>query len=63
VVLPLLRREVVLPAWISEEQFMAGYDAVRAVSGPLFTFAAYLGAPGRGLLSGWALWRELPCGC
>lgn len=44
VVLPLLHREVVLPAWISEAQFMAGYGAAQAVPGPLFTFAAYLGA-------------------
>src|SRR4029077_14494879 len=26
------------------EQFMAGYGAAQAVPGPLFTFAAYLGA-------------------
>jgi chromate transporter len=44
VVLPLLHREVVFPAWISEAQFMAGYGAAQAVPGPLFTFAAYLGA-------------------
>ena len=44
VVLPLLHREVVLPSWISEAQFMAGYGAAQAVPGPLFTFAAYLGA-------------------
>jgi chromate transporter len=44
VVLPLLHREVVLSAWISEAQFMAGYGAAQAVPGPLFTFAAYLGA-------------------
>jgi len=44
VVLPLLHREVVLPSWITEAQFMAGYGAAQAVPGPLFTFAAYLGA-------------------
>ena len=44
VVLPLLHREVVLPSWVSEAQFMAGYGAAQAVPGPLFTFAAYLGA-------------------
>jgi chromate transporter len=44
VVLPLLHREVVLPGWLNEAQFMAGYGAAQAVPGPLFTFAAYLGA-------------------
>jgi chromate transporter len=44
VVLPLLHREVVLPGWIGEAQFLAGYGAAQAVPGPLFTFAAYLGA-------------------
>lgn len=44
VVLPLLHREVVPPGWISDVQFMAGYGAAQAVPGPLFTFAAYLGA-------------------
>jgi chromate transporter len=44
VVLPILHREVVLPNWIGEAQFMAGYGAAQAVPGPLFTFAAYLGA-------------------
>jgi chromate transporter len=44
VVLPLLHREVVLPGWIGESQFLSGYGAAQAVPGPLFTFAAYLGA-------------------
>ncbi len=44
VVLPLLHGEVVLPGWVSESRFMAGYAAAQAVPGPLFTFAAYLGA-------------------
>ncbi|WNQ11206.1 chromate efflux transporter [Paenibacillus aurantius] len=44
VVLPLLEREVVPPGWVSREDFMAGYGAAQAVPGPLFTFAAYLGA-------------------
>jgi chromate transporter len=44
VVLPLLHREVVLPGWVTESQFMAGYAAAQAVPGPLFTFSAYLGA-------------------
>jgi chromate transporter len=44
VVLPLLRSEVVPPHWISQDQFLAGYGLAQAVPGPLFTFAAYLGA-------------------
>jgi chromate transporter len=44
VVLPLLQTEVVGPGWVSNEQFLAGYGAAQAVPGPLFTFAAYLGA-------------------
>lgn len=44
VVLPLLRTAVVDPSWISDEAFLAGYGAAQAVPGPLFTFAAYLGA-------------------
>ena len=44
VVLPLLQAEVVGPGWVTNEQFVAGYGAAQAVPGPLFTFAAYLGA-------------------
>ena len=44
VVLPLLQAEVVPPGWVTGEQFVAGYGAAQAVPGPLFTFAAYLGA-------------------
>ncbi|MCB1425300.1 MAG: chromate transporter, partial [Notoacmeibacter sp.] len=44
VVLPLLEAEVVAPGWVSESTFLAGYGAAQAVPGPLFTFAAYLGA-------------------
>lgn len=43
VVLPLLRAEVVPAGWIDHGAFVAGYGAVQAVPGPLFTFAAYLG--------------------
>jgi chromate transporter len=32
------------PRWVSESAFLAGYGAVQAVPGPLFSFAAYLGA-------------------
>ena len=44
VVLPLLHEAVVTPGWVSEEAFLAGYGATQAMPGPLFTFAAYLGA-------------------
>jgi chromate transporter len=44
VVLPLLREEVVQPGWVSADAFLAGYGAAQAVPGPLFIFAAYLGA-------------------
>jgi chromate transporter len=32
------------PGWVSEQAFLAGYGAAQALPGPLFTFAAYLGA-------------------
>ncbi|KFL29460.1 chromate transporter [Devosia riboflavina] len=44
VVLPLLETEVVRTGWVSSDAFLAGYGAAQAVPGPLFTFAAYLGA-------------------
>jgi chromate transporter len=44
VVLPLLREATVAPGWVSDDVFLAGYGAAQAVPGPLFTFAAYLGA-------------------
>lgn len=44
VVLPLLQQEVVATGWVSPETFLSGYGLAQAVPGPLFTFAAYLGA-------------------
>ena len=44
VVLPLLSKAFVTPGCVSEDAFLAGYGAAQAVPGPLFTFAAYLGA-------------------
>lgn len=44
VLLPLLQAEVVPKGWVSDATFLAGYGAVQAVPGPLFTFAAFLGA-------------------
>ncbi|WP_188206342.1 chromate transporter [Alkalibacillus aidingensis] len=49
VVLPLLEREFVPTGWLSEEEFLSGYGAAQAVPGPLFTFAAYIGA----VINGW----------
>lgn len=53
VVLPLLQTTVVPAGVVTNEQFLAGYGAAQAVPGPLFTFAAYLGAVMQGPLSGW----------
>lgn len=49
VVLPLLEREFVPTGWLSKENFLAGYGLAQAVPGPLFTFAAYIGA----VINGW----------
>ncbi|QQR41168.1 chromate efflux transporter [Devosia rhizoryzae] len=49
VMLPLLEAETVLRGWVSPDAFLAGYGATQAVPGPLFTFAAYLGAVSNGL--------------
>jgi chromate transporter len=54
VVLPLLQAEVVPVGWVTAEEFIAGYGAAQAVPGPLFTFAAYLGAVMRQPPNGWA---------
>lgn len=58
VVLPLLEAEIVQSGWVTPDDFLAGYSAAQAVPGPLFTFAAYLGAiatPAPDALSGAAL--------
>lgn len=47
--LPLLEREMVPAGLVSQADFLAGYGAAQAVPGPLFTFAAYLGAMAKGL--------------
>jgi len=52
VVLPLLQAEVVETGFVGREEFLAGYGAAQAVPGPLFTFAAYLGAVHNGEPSG-----------
>lgn len=44
VVLPLLQAETVASGWIPSETFLAGYGVAQALPGPLFAFAAFLGA-------------------
>lgn len=53
VVLPLLQSVVHTENWMSNDTFLAGYGAAQAVPGPLFTFAAYLGAARSVAPSGW----------
>ena len=52
VVLPLLQAETVPTGWVERDIFLAGYGAAQALPGPLFTFAAYLGAAKEGAPSG-----------
>jgi chromate transporter len=58
VVLPLLQAEVVPRGWVDNSTFLAGYGIAQALPGPLFSFAAYLGAAKGGYPSGWlaGLW-------
>jgi chromate transporter len=51
-VLPLLQNEIVNRGWIGQEQFLAGYGAVQALPGPLFSFAGFVGAETGGWRSG-----------
>lgn len=44
VVLPLLRDALVPGGWVSDDTFLTGYGFAQAMPGPLFAFAAYLGA-------------------
>lgn len=53
VVFPLLHAAVIPSGAVSSADFLAGYGAVQAVPGPLFAFAAYLGAVAQGPLHGW----------
>ena len=54
VVLPLLQASVVPTGWVTNDAFLAGYGAAQAVPGPLFTFAAFLGASLQTTPTGWA---------
>jgi chromate transporter len=53
VVLPLLEQAVVPNGWVPADVFIAGYGAAQAVPGPLFTFAAFLGAASTVPPNGW----------
>lgn len=53
VVLPLLQASVVPTGWVGNDAFLAGYGATQAVPGPLFTFAAFLGASMQSAPTGW----------
>lgn len=53
VVLPLLQTSVVPTGWVDNDAFLAGYGAAQAVPGPLFTFAAFLGASMQTGPAGW----------
>ena len=54
VVLPLLQAEVVPTGWVDHQAFLTGYGAAQAMPGPLFTFAAFLGASLHGQPSGFS---------
>lgn len=49
VVLPLLEEQFVTTGWLTQSEFITGYSLAQAVPGPLFTFAAYLGAVDGGI--------------
>lgn len=53
VVLPLLQAAVVPPGWVDNDAFLAGYGTAQAMPGPLFAFAAFLGASTQAAPSGW----------
>ncbi|CAI3787532.1 putative chromate transport protein [Pseudomonas sp. MM227] len=53
VVLPLLQTATVPNGLVDKDTFLAGYGLVQAVPGPLFTFAAFLGASMNVHPSGW----------
>lgn len=53
VVLPLLQTATVPSGWVANDTFLAGYGVAQAVPGPLFTFAAFLGASMSVQPSGW----------
>jgi chromate transporter len=54
VVLPLLQSEIVGRGWLDQDTFLAGYGAVQALPGPLFSFAGFVGAAQGIAPGGWA---------
>ncbi|MCA8927839.1 MAG: chromate efflux transporter [Alphaproteobacteria bacterium] len=52
VVLPFLESATVGQGGLPTETFLAGYGIAQAIPGPLFTFAAYLGAASHGIAGG-----------
>jgi chromate transporter len=48
VVLPMLQ-DVVVPAWMTNDQYLQGLGLAQSVPGPLFNFSAYLGAVYQGV--------------
>lgn len=55
VVLPLLQSEIVSTGLLNNDTFLAGYSLAQAVPGPLFTFAAFLGASIEGSFANWII--------
>ncbi|WP_394761781.1 chromate efflux transporter [Phenylobacterium sp.] len=53
VVLPVLQQEIVRAGWLDQESFLAGYGAVQALPGPLFSFAGFVGAAQEVAPGGW----------
>ena len=53
VVLPLLQAATVPNSWVNNDAFLAGYGVAQAMPGPLFTFAAFLGASMNQAPTGW----------
>ncbi|MCR5878990.1 chromate transporter [Phenylobacterium sp. J367] len=53
VVLPLLESEIVGRGWLDPDTFLAGYGAVQALPGPLFSFAGFVGAAQQVAPGGW----------
>lgn len=65
VVVPLLRDALVPGHWVDDQTFLAGYGAVQAMPGPLFTLAAWLGAACAPAGAGWpvaVLWSAVALG-
>jgi chromate transporter len=55
VVLPMLQDEVV-PKWMTKDEFLQGLGLAQSMPGPLFNFAAYLGAVYQGVPGGLVAW-------